>query len=130
MESIPDDGFGVGATRIFYTLLVTGAENRGGRPVRLTDGRFYQQACAGLHREPTDKGTLSIEKGLIATAAKGIARPLGGRVCLPGLTDAHLHIFPLALFRLQLDIATAGVRSIDTLLEALEQISPERRFGG
>lgn len=98
--------------------------------MRLTDGRFYQQAFASLHTEPTDKGTLSIEKGLIATAAEGIARPLGGRVCLPGLTDAHLHIFPLALFRLQLDIATAGVRSIDTLLDALEQISPERRFGG
>ncbi len=98
--------------------------------MRLTDGRFYQQAFTGLHRGSGYKETLSIAKGFITTAAEGIVRPLGGRVCLPGLTDAHLHIFPLALFRLQLDIATAGVRSVDTLLDALEQIPPERRFGG
>ena len=65
--------------------------------MRLADGRFYQQACAGLHADSAYKGTLSIEKGVITMAAEGMVRPLGGRVCLPGLTDAHLHIFPLAL---------------------------------
>ena len=98
--------------------------------MRLTDGRFYQQACAGLHADSAYEGTLSIEKGVITTTTEGMVRPLRGRVCLPGLTDAHLHIFPLALFRLQLDIAAAGLRSVDGLLDALEQISPERRFGG
>ena len=90
----------------------------------LTDGRFYEHAFAHAHT------TLSIEDGLISTTAKGTARPLGGRVCLPGLTDAHVHIFPLALFRLQLDIAAAGLCSVAALLDALERIAPERCFGG
>jgi len=92
--------------------------------MRFTGGQVYETAFAN------PSGSLSVGGTQIISERQDASRSLGGRVCLPGLTDAHLHIFPLALFRLQLDIATAGLRSVPALLDALEQIPTERRFGG
>lgn len=90
----------------------------------LTDVQVYETAFA------KPRGTLGVRGAKVASDAPGAARSLEGRVCVPGLSDAHVHMFPLAMFRLQLDIAQAGIRSIPALLGALNQIPAERRFGG
>ncbi len=93
--------------------------------MRFTEGRFFVTA---LEQQYTD--TLGIDGNVIADIGDGAARNLKGRIVLPGLTDAHLHLFPLALFRLQLDIAAAGLRTLPSLFAALADMSAERRYGG
>ncbi|NRB02137.1 MAG: amidohydrolase [Rhodobacteraceae bacterium] len=93
--------------------------------MQLTQGRFFENATS-LAPLPE----IGISGAQICARSDGPVRDIGGRVCLPGLTDAHLHIFPLAMFRLQLDVATAGITSVPDLLAALSAIPTNRRFGG
>ncbi|MEM7302900.1 MAG: amidohydrolase [Pseudomonadota bacterium] len=93
--------------------------------MQLTDGQFYRTAHA---RHPTD--AIGIDGPNFVQTGEGDVRSLGGRVVLPGLTDAHLHIFPLAMFRLQLDIASSGLRTVPNLISALREIPMDRRYGG
>lgn len=93
--------------------------------MQLTDGRFYSTALDGNW-----ENALAIDGAVISQTGSGPVRSLDGHTCLPGLTDAHLHIFPMALFRLQLDVAAAKLTSVPALLAALADIAQERRYGG
>ena len=93
--------------------------------MRLKNGKFYTSA---VDRHPASR--LEISGGVVMPSQDGPTYDLGNRTALPGLTDAHLHIFPLALFRLQLDVAGAGVTSIPALCAALAAISQEQQYGG
>lgn len=46
---------------------------------------------------------------------------LQGASVLPGLTDAHIHIFTMALSRLQIDFASRKPDSVDAVLDLLRQ---------
>lgn len=55
---------------------------------------------------------------------------LEGRVAIPALTDAHVHIFMLALAQLQLSFARNPVTDIAGIVEKLSKLSPEAEPGG
>lgn len=89
----------------------------------LTNARVHRSAH---DTEPAE--AVLIEGGRIAwtgprTAAPDAAavRDLGGRVMLPGLTDAHLHVFMLALSRLQVSFARTPVHDFAALVRALRE---------
>ncbi|PSL17097.1 amidohydrolase [Shimia abyssi] len=91
----------------------------------LTNAQVY---CDATDTAPHSE--IALNGAYVGTHFDGPKRDLGGRIVLPGLTDAHLHIFPLALFRLQLDIAAARITSIPALIDALHQVPDARRHGG
>jgi predicted amidohydrolase YtcJ len=92
-----------------------------GRPrsIRLINGRIYRDAG---DRIPAD--TVVIEGGTIhfvgsrdeAPAAE-VTVDLRGAVVMPGLTDAHIHLFALATERLQVALDPGSVKSVGALLD-------------
>ncbi|KAA2311811.1 amidohydrolase [Puniceibacterium sp. HSS470] len=85
---------------------------------------------ARIHRtafddDPAD--AILIRDGVVAwvgtraeAPAADTATDLNGRSVLPGLTDAHVHLFALALSRLQISFARQPVSSIEELVTLLQ----------
>ena len=94
----------------------------GPRSVRLVNGRIYRSA---FDQTPAD--TLVVSEGKVAWSG-GADAPgaddtvdLAGATVLPGLTDAHIHLFAIAQARLQVDVTpdeAASIAAVLTLLQA------------
>ncbi len=54
---------------------------------------------------------------------------LGGRVVLPGLIDAHCHLYWMAQDRLQLNVGTGEIRGISDLIERLRAEEATHKSG-
>lgn len=88
----------------------------------LCNARIHRTALDG-----TPANAILIQDGVVAWVGQGDQAPsahstmdLGGRSVLPGLTDAHVHIFMLALSRLQISFATQPVGSFPELIAKLQ----------
>ncbi|WAP68271.1 amidohydrolase family protein [Jiella pelagia] len=89
----------------------------------LTNGRFYRDAF------DTDPASALLVQGReIAwigdrrdAPSAGRTIDLGGALVLPGLTDAHIHVFSLAMARHQLSFAEHRPATIAAVMEILRQ---------
>jgi predicted amidohydrolase YtcJ len=88
----------------------------------LYNARIYRTA---FDLSPAD--AILIRDGVVVWIGQGADAPvadtltdLGGRCVLPGLTDAHVHLFALALSRLQISFARQPVASIPDLIDVLK----------
>lgn len=93
----------------------------------LYNARIYRTA---LDDTPAD--AILIRDGLVSWVGYGDMAPiaqtkidLGGRSVLPGLTDAHVHIFMLALSRFQISLVNNAVESFSELLAILKNAGAE-----
>lgn len=89
--------------------------------LRLVNGRVYRSAW---DQQPAEAMVLAGGKvawsGARADApAADITVDLDGATVLPGLTDAHIHLFAIAAARLQLTLTPAQTRSVDAVLAAV-----------
>lgn len=103
--------------------------------LRLINGRIYRSAW---DTQPAQ--AMVLDAGKVAwsgarddapTAAATI--DLEGATVLPGLTDAHIHLFAIAAARLQLSLTPAQTPSIDTVLAtvaARARVTPRGRWIG
>jgi predicted amidohydrolase YtcJ len=89
------------------------------RSIRLTNARIYRSAqdC-----NPAD--TLVVSHGAVLFVGSPDDAPdaettidMRGATVIPGLTDAHVHLFAIAAERLQIAVDPSAVRSIPDLLE-------------
>lgn len=89
----------------------------------LTNARVFRSA-----HDPDPAGAILIRQSTVAWLGELSDAPpadewidLGGRVVLPGLTDPHLHIFMLALSRLQVSFALTPATSIADVIQRLAE---------
>ncbi len=93
----------------------------------LRNGRFYTDA-----HDRSPASALLIRGGEIIWLgdnddAPGAERVLDlqGACVLPGLTDAHIHVFAMALSRLQIDLAGGKVGSVEAVLDLLRKANAQ-----
>lgn len=94
-----------------------------GRTVLLKNGRIYRSAADTRPAE-----ALLVDAGRVAWVGEGSDAPtasrvidLNGATVLPGLTDAHIHLFAIAQARLQVPLTPPGVTAIDDILRLLSE---------
>ncbi|MEC7763770.1 MAG: amidohydrolase [Pseudomonadota bacterium] len=95
--------------------------------ILLTNGRIYRSA-----KDENPAQALLIEAGLVSWLGAAADAPeadeiidLEGRSVLPGLTDAHLHVFALALARLQVSFARTPARDFSDIIRLLKDRQAE-----
>ncbi|MDB5563867.1 MAG: hypothetical protein JWP84_433 [Tardiphaga sp.] len=91
------------------------------RSVRLTNGRIYRSAW---DEAPAD--SIVVSDGKVVWIGAGDAAPsadeaidLDGATVLPGLTDAHIHLFAIAHARLQVPVTPRDASSVGDVLKLL-----------
>lgn len=89
------------------------------KSIRFINGIIYRDA-----NELSPADTLVTQGGLVRFVGARDQAPtaditidLGGMVAMPGLTDAHIHLYAIANERLQIRFDPSSVSSIGTLLE-------------
>ena len=93
------------------------------KSLTLKNGKIYRTAF------DTRPGTaIHIDGGRVAWVGDAAEAPradrvlnLDGAVVLPGLTDAHVHLFAIAHARLQVSLTAADVSNLSDVLNALKQ---------
>lgn len=100
--------------------------------VRFINGRIYRDAA---DQSPAD--TLVTQGGVILfvgarndAPASDATIDLGGAVVMPGLTDAHIHLFGLAAERLQVALDPSSVTSMAALLDRISLAGQRAPRGG
>src|SRR4051812_37947047 len=92
-----------------------------GRPrsIRLINGRIYRDAGDRLPADTvvTEGGTVHFVGSRDEAPAAEITVDLRGAVVMPGLTDAHIHLFALATERLQVALDPGSVKCVAALLD-------------
>jgi predicted amidohydrolase YtcJ len=96
-------------------------------PVFLGLREGYATAVALWAGKVLATGTPTEIAPLIGPATKVIE--LAGRTATPGLYEAHLHLLPLGLTMLELDIRPRFVRTLDGLLEMIAKRAAEVKPG-
>jgi predicted amidohydrolase YtcJ len=96
-------------------------------PVYLGLREGYATAVALWAGRVLATGTPAEIAPLIGPATKVI--DLAGRTATPGLYEAHLHLLPLGLTMLELDIRPRFVRTLDGLLEMIAKRAAEVKPG-
>lgn len=91
------------------------------RRALLTNGRIYRSAW-----DDAPVGSLIVEDGKVAWTGARSGAPsgaeiidLGGATVIPGLTDAHIHLFAIAHARLQVPVTPRDAASIGEVLALL-----------
>lgn len=95
------------------------------RDGRVFTGTRYAEALLVEDGRVVGVGSLDAVRALAPTGTEH--RRLGGRLLLPGLVDAHLHLAEIARFRAGLDLSAAG--SVDDLLARLRSWAAEHPTG-
>lgn len=72
-------------------------------------------------------GSTSEMEGLIGASTRIVE--LRGRLATPGLYEAHLHLLPLGLTMVELDLRPARARTLDALLDAVREQARSRKPG-
>ncbi|MBR1119973.1 amidohydrolase [Bradyrhizobium lablabi] len=92
-----------------------------GRPhsIRLINGRIYRDAGDRIPADTlvTRDGTIQFVGSRDDAPAAETTIDLHGTVVMPGLTDAHIHLFALAIERLQIALDPVAVKSVGALLD-------------
>ncbi|WP_028921634.1 amidohydrolase [Pseudonocardia acaciae] len=101
------------------------APSAGGEPVLVDNVRGYTLAGDGLRRFTSLLVDAGGRVSALDPANAGGARKVDGRgrVCLPGLHDAHGHVWNLGAKTTQLDLT--GTRSLDEAMAALKRYAGE-----
>lgn len=101
-------------------------------PILLINAKIYRNV---LETDPVE--AILLKEGVVSWIGSSKDAPacekvldLGGRVVVPGLTDSHIHLFMLALSRLQISFARTPVNSISSLVRKLVESSPDTQAGG
>lgn len=91
------------------------------RTVQLTNGRIYRSAW---DESPAD--SIVVSDGKVVWSGAGRDAPdsdktidLNGATVIPGLTDAHIHLFAIAHARLQVPVTPRDAASIPSVLDLL-----------
>jgi predicted amidohydrolase YtcJ len=99
--------------------------------LRLINGRIYRSAA-----DEAPAQAVLVRDGRIAWIGDSAEAPaadrsidLGGACVLPGLTDAHIHLFALAAARLQLALTPGATPSVAAVLQAVATAAAARPRG-
>ncbi|RYX90595.1 MAG: amidohydrolase [Bradyrhizobiaceae bacterium] len=99
--------------------------------ILLTNGRIYRSAW-----DETPADSVVVGDGKVIWIGAADAAPdadetidLQGATVIPGLTDAHIHLFAIAHARLQVPVTPRDATSVDAVLTLLAKRSSEIRPG-